>query len=256
MRWSAALLFIGASLNLFAQDDLFELRQITVHLQDKLSRDLLVDANTAWLGVRLLEDQESPLKPGTQVGTVERSYLPGDTTYQKFGISDGTARPQFAVYKDESKVLNYEVVALVREPGAASDRVIRLDKGVWAVSKISPASVSARTPDYRAPMQTWEWFLFLGFLAAGCVLLYFAFVRGIFSRMLFKRRMKVESAEAWSNVLTVFMLLALMATMYVLLAGPPMLADNYVRSCFYVMAMFLGATAVVTVLGVALTAKR
>jgi hypothetical protein len=229
MLIALAMLAVGA---LSAQEEKYALRQISFKVYDEFHRELVAPPKTAFLGVRLAEQQDPPLTPGAQIGNTERSYTAGETGYQKFEITEAVSRPTFVVYRQDERPILYEVVALIREPGSTVDRVVKLDKSIWPVSNNSATTgLSLRTPTYVAPMQGWEWLLFGGFAGASLLFIFWGLFRELFRRLLFNRRWRVSKAENWTNAISFFMVLLLAATLLVLRFAPNWVQGMYLYSC-------------------------
>jgi hypothetical protein len=230
-----ALLAAGV---LQAQEEKYALRPIAFKVYDEFHRELVAPPKTAFLGVRLAEQQEPALPPGTQIGNTERSYTAGETGYQKFEIADAVSRPTFVVYREGERPIVYEMAILIREPGSTVDRVMKVDKPIWPVTNNSTANASMRTPVYRAPMQGWEWLLFGGFAGASLLFIFWGFFRELFRRLLFNRRWRVSKAENWSNAISFFMILLLAMTLLMLRFAPNWVQGMYLYSCLAAMGAY------------------
>lgn len=183
----------------------FKLEEGSVRVLDKFRRPFLMPKGTAWIGARLDLDAEgmSPFIKDYEVlsaGGLDYE-VKKDADYVKFPLENGRATVRFVAFTDPaSNPVLYELVFMHKVKG--KDVVIKLNDQAWRAG--DPATVGSRTlttPSDRAPNQTWDWALLIGFVLTGVVLAYVLFGRSLFARMLRVKRMEVTTALGYSNLL-------------------------------------------------------
>ncbi|MCS6886262.1 MAG: hypothetical protein RMM17_10160 [Acidobacteriota bacterium] len=209
--YKAALLILVLCITGIASDELYELKQIKITLLD--SNGAAWNDTNAYLGVRLDAAKNEAL---SEVGTGTLTYVLGED-YKRYSLrieaGNCVADVPFVVYKQQDKVIYYELTMLRKE----GERYVSipLSTRTIAVSATSKEKVTLRTSIVR-PMLMTDWLLYGGIMAASTLAVYFLFFRWLFTVLLFQHGWPVSRAEYFTTSLSLLVLVAIFGFLLVL----------------------------------------
>ena len=197
--WWRILVFLTVALSILAGADppKFRLIPIEIQVNDRFERPYLVEQNTAWVGVRLAQDEKQGNKLVANHETLACAgieYARQTQEYVKFPVQDGVAKVQFVVFEEDKSPVDYELTLI------QDNTVHSLSPPIWHIGTESTRG-DVKADELRAPHSKMEMAIILSFTLGSLFTTYMLFGRSLFARMLRHRRMEVGSALGWSNVL-------------------------------------------------------
>ncbi|MCW5870398.1 MAG: hypothetical protein KIS61_24290 [Candidatus Eremiobacteraeota bacterium] len=173
---------------------------LDVRVNDKFDRPFEVQDNTAYIGVRLAQDEKQTNKEVSQYETLSCAGIeyPRQTQeYLKFAVQGGVAKVQFVVFQDNKAPVDYELKLI------ENNTIHDISPSIWQIGTES-TSGEVKAEGIRAPHSSREVAIIAAFTVVGLGLGYWLLGRVLFARMLRQRHMEVGSALTWSNLLVLF----------------------------------------------------
>lgn len=170
---------------------------LDVHVNDKFDRPFEVQDNTAYIGVRLAQDEKQTNKEVSQYETLSCAGIeyPRQTQeYVKFAVQGGVAKVQFVVFEENKAPVDYELTLI------ENNTFHPLAPSIWQIGTES-TSGEVKAEGIRAPHSSREVAIIAAFTFLGLGLSYWLLGRVLFARMLRQRHMEVSAALTWSNLL-------------------------------------------------------
>lgn len=194
------LLLLLCALPALADTPKFRLIPLDVRVNDKFDRPFEVQDNTAYIGVRLAQDEKQTNKEVSQYETLSCAGIeyPRQTQeYVKFAVQGGVAKVQFVVFEENKAPVDYELTLI------ENNTFHPLSPSIWQIGTES-TSGEVKAESIRAPHSSREVAIIVAYTIFGLGLGYWLLGRVLFARMLKQRHMEVSSALTWSNLLVLF----------------------------------------------------
>lgn len=194
------LLLLLCALPALADTPKFRLIPLDVRVNDKFDRPFEVQDNTAYIGVRLAQDEKQTNKEVSQYETLSCAGIeyPRQTQeYVKFAVQGGVAKVQFVVFEENKAPVDYELTLI------ENNTFHPLSPSIWQIGTES-TSGEVKAESLRAPHSSREVAIIVAYTIFGLGLGYWLLGRVLFARMLKQRHMEVSSALTWSNLLVLF----------------------------------------------------
>lgn len=194
------LFLLLCALPAFADTPKFRTIPLEVRVNDKFDRPFEVQDNTAYIGVRLAQDEKQTNKEVSQYETLSCAGIeyPRQTQeYVKFAVQGGVAKVQFVVFEENKAPVDYELRLI------ENNTYHEISPSIWQIGTES-TNGEVKAEGLRAPHSSREVAIIAAFTLAGLILSYWLLGRVLFARMLRQRHMEVGSALTWSNLLVLF----------------------------------------------------
>lgn len=194
------LFLLLCALPALADTPKFRTIPLDVRVNDKFDRPFEVQDNTAYVGVRLAQDEKQTNKEVSQYETLSCAGIeyPRQTQeYVKFAVQGGVAKVQFVVFEENKAPVDYELKLI--ENNTFHD----ISPSIWQIGTES-TSGEVKAEGVRAPHSGREVGIIAAYTVFGMILSYWLLGRVLFARMLRQRHMEVGSALTWSNLLVLF----------------------------------------------------
>lgn len=218
----ALLLLLLLALPGWAQSPKFKVLTLDIQLQDKFDRPFLVEENTAWLGVRLAQDEKqtnTEVRRHEVLSSAGIEYPRVTQEYVKFPLQKGSARAQFVVFEDNANPVDYELTLI------HDNSFHPVSPSIWSIGTQSVAG-EAKAEDLRAPHSKTEMAAMLAFGLVGFGYSYWLLGRVLFTRFLRQKHMEVGTALGWSNLLVLLGWTLVLCGLAVLIFFPRILWDK------------------------------
>lgn len=175
----------------------FKLLPLEIQITDKFDRPFRVADNTAWVGVRLAQDEKQTNREVANHETLSSAGIeyPRQTQeYVKFPVQNGVAKVQFVVFEDDNTPVDYELQLI-------QDNTFHpLSPHIWPIGTES-TSGEVKAEGLRAPHSKTEIAAIVAYSVIGFAFAYWLLGRVLFTRFLRHKNMEVGAALGWSNVL-------------------------------------------------------
>ena len=194
------LLLLLCAFPALADTPKFRTIPLDVRVNDKFDRPYEVQDNTAYIGVRLAQDEKQTNKEVSQFETLSCAGIefPRQTQeYVKFAVQGGVAKVQFVVFEDNKAPVDYELTLI------ENNTFHPLSPAIWQIGTES-TNGEVKAEGMRAPHSGREVAIIVAYSLLGMILGYWLLGRVLFARMLRQRHMEVGSALTWSNLLVLF----------------------------------------------------
>ncbi|MFN8606505.1 MAG: hypothetical protein U0931_03170 [Vulcanimicrobiota bacterium] len=191
------ILLLLCALPALADTPKFRTIPIDVRVNDKFDRLYEVQDNTAYIGVRLAQDEKQTNKEVAQYETLScagMEYPRQTQEYVKFAVQGGVAHVQFVVFQENKAPVDYELKLI--QDNTYHD----ITPSIWQIGTES-TNGDVKAEGMRTPHNGKEIGIIAAFVVLGMGLGYWLLGRVLFSRMLRQRQMEVSSALTWSNLL-------------------------------------------------------
>ena len=191
------ILLLLCALPALADTPKFRTIPIDVRVNDRFDRPYQVQDNTAYIGVRLAQDEKQTNKEVAEYETLSCAGIeyPRQTQeYVKFAVQSGVAKVQFVVFEENKAPVDYELTLI------ENNTFHPLAPSVWQIGT-ETTNGEVKAEGIRAPHSGQELAGIAVYTLVGMGLSYWLLGRVLFARMLKQRHMEVSSALTWSNLL-------------------------------------------------------